>query len=239
MAFFSSADSYLTKKMGKAASQHAILEPLEGLVALDEAFGEMDVALSIYDTIPTKEAPAKAVSLLADKSIRLSQAPTTRHKNVDAQKLHKSRKLPRLSHHQAKSAGLFDIGHVQYQTFLHLNGLWNSYVTGLLGQPLPPSWEIANRLLTADYHGALVEVAKSACQSYIGQKGIIIKDSEQMISIINANSQVKNLIKAQTVFKFKIQKEWYYLHGKLMCTTPGWRSKLKTKFKSDLNIKRK
>ena len=59
-------------------------------------------------------------------------------------------------------------------------------------------------LVSADYHGALLEVVRSRCVSRIGLKGIVVKDTKFTFEIVTKHDVVKRVPKEHTVFRFEI-----------------------------------
>lgn len=59
-------------------------------------------------------------------------------------------------------------------------------------------------LVSADYHGALVEVVRSGCVSRVGLKGIVVKDTKFTFEIVMPRDIVKTIPKEGTVFRVEI-----------------------------------
>lgn len=60
------------------------------------------------------------------------------------------------------------------------------------------------KLVSADYHGAELEVVRSRCVSRVGVKGLVLRDSKFVFEIITRNNALKTIPKEHTVFKFEI-----------------------------------
>lgn len=59
-------------------------------------------------------------------------------------------------------------------------------------------------LVSADYHGALVEVVRSRCVSRVGLRGIVVKDTKFTFEVITEKNEVKRVPKEHTVFRFEV-----------------------------------
>lgn len=63
---------------------------------------------------------------------------------------------------------------------------------------------ICSKLVKADLTGALVTVVNAKNSTLIGVSGIVTRESVRCLFIINQENQVKNLIKAGSVFEVKL-----------------------------------
>ncbi|KAK1759241.1 putative rRNA and tRNA processing protein [Echria macrotheca] len=111
---------------------------------------------------------------------------------------------------ERKKLGLYDVprGQRKYAVFERLNNLWEQYMHELLGDEIYVGGEAAAaKLCGADFHGASVEVVRSACVSRVGISGIVIKDSKYAFEVITIGNQVKLVPKEKTVFQFDISPE--------------------------------
>ncbi|TNV76955.1 hypothetical protein FGO68_gene15655 [Halteria grandinella] len=98
---------------------------------------------------------------------------------------------------------------LQYETITKLNKLWNEYIATLLGKddPQNPSHiaSICGKIVKADLCGAEVTVSNAKNDTTIGLTGIVVRESVRCLFIINEQNEVKNLIKAGTVFEVKVK----------------------------------
>ena len=85
----------------------------------------------------------------------------------------------------------------RYQLFLPLHQLWKQYISGLLSR----GRNLAELLLGADYHGAMLQVVKSRQPCHTGAEGIVIKDAAQTFTIIDESNKVRQIPKAETDFR--------------------------------------
>ncbi|CAB5395761.1 unnamed protein product [Rhizophagus irregularis] len=70
----------------------------------------------------------------------------------------------------------------KYELFVPLHELWLQYIEELYGKSSPNIF--GQKLLKADFHGAILTVSKSKCASYIGVTGIAIQETENMFKLI-------------------------------------------------------
>lgn len=83
--------------------------------------------------------------------------------------------------------------------------MWCTYIREVLGERSFVDANIAGPLLvSADYHGASVEVARSRCVSRVGLRGIVVKDTKFTFEIITEKNEVKRVPKEHTVFRFEV-----------------------------------
>ena len=122
-------------------------------------------------------------------------------------KLKRKRKPQPLSAAEKRATGLHTIPRDQqkYSIFEPLHHLWIGYMNEILGPGRPISGPVAAKLASADYHGALVQVARSRCTSRVGVKGIVVKDTKFTFEIITEGNELKVLPKEHTVFRFEVR----------------------------------
>ncbi|CAI7632702.1 hypothetical protein N7533_004410 [Penicillium manginii] len=119
-----------------------------------------------------------------------------------------------LSAREKRTSGLHDLpkDECKYAIFKGLHELWVSYMQEILdlggsaakgGCLLTPSSHGA-KLVSADYHGAEVEVVRSRSSGRVGLKGIVVRDTKFTFVIVTAKDEVKTIPKEHTVFKFTV-----------------------------------
>lgn len=135
-----------------------------------------------------------------------------RHQKVKA--LRKSNRPKPLSAKQKRALCLYEIPKEQqkYNIYEPLNHMWCAYMQEILDlkhgkktyvEPLGAG----PILVSADYHGALVEVVRSRCASRVGLKGIVVKDTKFTFEIVTKSNMVKTVPKEHTVFRFEVPFE--------------------------------
>ncbi|CAK7242488.1 MAG: hypothetical protein STHCBS139747_003982 [Sporothrix thermara] len=98
---------------------------------------------------------------------------------------------------------------IQYATFVPLHQLWLGYIREVLGPNELRSGgaSAAAKLTAADFHGALIEVTRSACVSRVGTRGIVIRDTRFVFEVITPANEVKMVPKEGTFFRIEIPVE--------------------------------
>lgn len=90
--------------------------------------------------------------------------------------------------------------------------MWCGYVREILGlndgrRTYVDAMSAGPLLVSADYHGALVEVTRSRCVSRVGMKGIVVKDTKFTFEIVTRRDELKVMPKEHTVFRFEVPFE--------------------------------
>lgn len=115
-----------------------------------------------------------------------------------------------LSARQKRVSGLYDLSkeECKYEVFKGLHGLWVQYMHEVLGiekiannkdnnsnnnRPLVISGQAhGSKLVSADYHGAEVEVVRSRCAGRVGTKGIVVRDTKFTFVVVTEKDVVKS-----------------------------------------------
>lgn len=100
---------------------------------------------------------------------------------------------------------------LKYETFKKLNKVWNEYITTLLSKddPVNPAHNasICSKLTKAELSGAHITVANSKNPTMIGLTGIVVRESQRCLFVINQENEVKNFLKAGSVFEVKLPEK--------------------------------
>ncbi|KAF7712747.1 Uncharacterized protein PECH_003805 [Penicillium ucsense] len=117
-----------------------------------------------------------------------------------------------LSAREKRSSGLYNLPkeECKYDIFKGLHALWVGYmqeildlrVRGRTGVITPASH--GAKLVSADFHGAEVEVVRSQCASRVGLKGIVVRDTKFTFVVVTKKDDVKTIPKEHTVFRFTV-----------------------------------
>lgn len=127
----------------------------------------------------------------------------------EADRRKKSRKPKPLSAKQKRALCIYDIPKEQQKYIIYepLHELWLGYVRQILGlisaedvnsdtQPKGRNNVTATTagpmLVSADFHGALIEVVRSRCVSRVGLQGIVVKDTKFTFEIITQANELKS-----------------------------------------------
>ncbi|EED22980.1 ribonuclease P complex subunit Pop4, putative [Talaromyces stipitatus ATCC 10500] len=120
-----------------------------------------------------------------------------------------------LSAREKRISGFYGIPkeECKYEVFKGLHDLWVAYMQEVLGiekqngnraPPVITAQGHGNKLVSADYHGAEVEVVRSRCAGRVGAKGIVVRDTKFTFVIVTEKNVVKTIPKEHTVFRFAI-----------------------------------
>ncbi|CAK7563582.1 MAG: RNase P/RNase MRP complex subunit [Sporothrix epigloea] len=96
-----------------------------------------------------------------------------------------------------------------FSTFVPLHELWLGYIREVLGpnELRTGGASAAAKLTAADFHGALVEVTRSACVGRVGIRGIVIRDTRFVFEVVTPANEVKMVPKEGTFFRIEIPVE--------------------------------
>lgn len=126
----------------------------------------------------------------------------------------KSNKPKPLSAKQKRALCLYEIPKEQqkYAIYEPLHRMWCGYMREILGlsdgkRTYVDAVGAGPILVSADYHGAVLEVVRSRCVSRVGLKGIVVKDTKFTFEIVTARDEVKTVPKEHTVFRFEVPFE--------------------------------
>ncbi|CDO63463.1 conserved Plasmodium protein, unknown function [Plasmodium reichenowi] len=152
--------------------------------------------------------------------------------NDDMNKL-KHRKDPHmnklgLSANEYRTYKITSPNNISYENAEKLNKLWNIYINELI--ELSNDKELSlDAINDIELNGAYIEVHKSRCSTYIGQRGIIILETHNSFKIVTPKNKVLILLKNKTVFILTIKERQYYLHGIQLLRDPALKSSKKYK----------
>lgn len=90
-----------------------------------------------------------------------------------------------------------------YEELLPLNEMWLEYIRQNLGvqsfsklpnSPVDQNWESVNqRLMKADYHGAIISVVQSKEPNIVGLRGIVLQETKNCFRIVTP----KNILRSK------------------------------------------
>ncbi|KAL4943279.1 hypothetical protein BDV06DRAFT_221420 [Aspergillus oleicola] len=133
-----------------------------------------------------------------------------------------------LSAREKRESGVYKLSkeECKYEIFKELNGMWGDYMREMLDLgPGAMGWRVqqqqsqqnkeggkaamlvsalshGSKLVSADFHGAEMEVVRSRCAGRVGIKGIVVRDTKFTFVIVTEGDEVKTIPKEQTVFRF-------------------------------------
>ena len=139
--------------------------------------------------------------------------------NRSRRRLHRLRKKeyflrhqkPRpLSAREKRKSGLYDLPkeECKYDIFKGLHELWVGYMQEILDVKAGVHSYVSpashgSKLVSADYHGAEVEVVRSRCAGRVGAKGIVVRDTKFTFVIVTEEDEMKS------EFRILEWKMWY------------------------------
>lgn len=222
-------------------SEHKVRTDDPGLLKKLDVTNDEVINEYISEALEKKRKPNEIEVLkfkLKEKALLLEKAPTVKRKG---KRQKKGRRLIKASR-RFKSLGFYDIpkDRQKYEHFLPLHELWKQYFSSSYTVEKTKELVIRadERLLRMDYHGAELTVSNCKCKSYIGLKGIVFKETKNMLMIITINNEVKSVPKKDTVFSFELEGHKVKLNGDAMLGRPGVRmaKKFRPLFRADLLI---
>jgi ribonuclease P protein subunit POP4 len=122
-----------------------------------------------------------------------------------------------LSAREKRSLGIYDLppSERKYSIYEPLHRMWVAYIQEVLGEscmPVGPS--TVARLVSADFHGAEVEVVRSRCVSRVGVRGIVVRDMKFVFVVVGRGNKVRVVPKEHTVFRFEVPAPVRQVSGK-------------------------
>ncbi|XP_066569786.1 ribonuclease P protein subunit p29 [Amia ocellicauda] len=152
----------------------------------------------------------------------------------------KMKKAKGLNAKQRRQMKIFDLRPEQqkYELFLPLHELWKQYIRDLCNGLRPESnpQMIQNKLLKADFHGAIITVVKSKCPSYVGTTGILLQELKHVFKIITQEDKVKVIPKRNSVFSVEIDGFVSHIYGSKFQLRSSERSAKKFKVKGTIDL---
>ncbi|KAL4931617.1 RNase P/RNase MRP complex subunit [Aspergillus undulatus] len=131
-----------------------------------------------------------------------------------------------LSAREKRESGIYKLPkeECKYEIFKGLNQMWGNYMREVLdlgsggggwraqqqqnkagggkGIPLVSALSQGSKLVSADFHGAEMEVVRSRCAGRVGLKGIVVRDTKFTFVVVTEKDEVKTIPKEQTIFRF-------------------------------------
>ncbi|KAJ8249429.1 hypothetical protein GJAV_G00234760 [Gymnothorax javanicus] len=128
--------------------------------------------------------------------------------------------------------------HQKYELFLPLHELWKQYIRDLCNGLKPDSnpQVIQQKLLKADFHGAIITVARSKCPSYVGTTGILVQELKHVFKIVTKEDKLKVIPKRHSVFAVEIDGFVSYIYGSKFQLRSSERSAKKFKVKGTIDL---
>ncbi|XP_017314101.1 ribonuclease P protein subunit p29 [Ictalurus punctatus] len=128
--------------------------------------------------------------------------------------------------------------HQKYDLFLPLHDLWKQYITDLCNGLRPDSnpQVMQQKLLKADFHGAVLTVVRSKCPSYVGSTGILVQELKHVFKIITKENRLKIIPKRNSVFSVEMGDFVAHIYGSKFELRSSERSAKKFKTKGTIDL---
>uniref|UniRef100_H3CLN9 Ribonuclease P protein subunit p29 n=1 Tax=Tetraodon nigroviridis TaxID=99883 RepID=H3CLN9_TETNG len=154
-------------------------------------------------------------------------------------KLKKSKGRSRLNARQKRTMKIFKLKpeHQRYELFLPLHELWRQYITDLCAGLKPTSSPqfVQQKLLKADFHGAVLTEVRSKCPSYVGT-GILVQEFKHVFKIITKENRLKVIPKRNSVFSVEISGFTSFIYGSRFEQRASERSAKKFKVRGTIDL---
>jgi len=76
---------------------------------------------------------------------------------------------------------------------------------------------LQQRILTADLQGAFLHVTNSKTASYIGMRGIVVEETQDLFLLMGCDDRIRRIVKRGTVFACAVNEHTKaHLHGNFM-----------------------
>ena len=111
----------------------------------------------------------------------------------------KKRKVKPLSAKEKRVLGVYDIPDDarKYELYEPLYNMWLGYMWEILGMDADKGAFVTPQnkgsiLASADYHGAMISVARSRCVSHVGLSGIVVRDTKFTLQMVTKQNDLKS-----------------------------------------------
>ncbi|KAI9651778.1 MAG: hypothetical protein M1831_007594 [Alyxoria varia] len=118
----------------------------------------------------------------------------------------KSKSKPKpLSAKEKRKLGVHDIPkrEAKYEIYKGLHQLWRGYIRDVLGlegagegskrRQYVSASDAGPKILSADFHGAELEVVRSRCVGRVGVKGLVVRDTKFTFTVITKEDALKSM----------------------------------------------
>lgn len=126
---------------------------------------------------------------------------------------HSKRSRKHMSLRQHKRCGSFSLSPELHKCniFKPMHEMWKDYMMQLLKNVRQN--QLAQCLLTADRHGAVIQVVECKISSFIGVSGIVVRETTETFGIISKDDKFRVVPKKISVFIFRVDCWKITLHG--------------------------
>ncbi|GAV82118.1 UPF0086 domain-containing protein [Cephalotus follicularis] len=138
--------------------------------------------------------------------------------SIRALQSHSKRSKKHMSMKQLKKCGSFDLPQdfKKFDIFKPMHEMWKEYMMQLI--KVSGKHQLAQCLLTADLHGAIILVAECKITSFTGVSGFLIRETAETFGIITEDDRFRVVPKKFSVFIFQVDCWKVTLHGDKLTT---------------------
>lgn len=149
--------------------------------------------------------------ILLDNYVQGRGVSTGSH--IRALRMHSKRSKKHMSMKQHKKCGSFDLPQElhKFDVFRPMHEMWKGYMMQLL-KTIGKN-QLAQCLLNADLHGAIILVAECKVTSFTGVSGIMIRETAETFGIVTKDDVFRVVPKKMSVFIFQVDCWKVTLHG--------------------------
>lgn len=153
----------------------------------------------------------------------------------------KGKRAKRLTAKERKKLKLFQIDDAEqlYEMYEPLHELWKDYIRDVVNFSKITDnnkHEAMNKLVRADYHGAIITVSRSKNPALVGLTGIILQETKNTFKVITQANQIKTLPKENSVFTFTIDGFTGTIYGRQFTVKSSERIHRKFKSKPTIDL---
>ncbi|KAF4391541.1 hypothetical protein CsatB_017049 [Cannabis sativa] len=132
---------------------------------------------------------------------------------IRALRMHSKRSKKHMSMKQHKKHGSLDLPQEfhKFENFKPMHELWKGYMTQLLKSS--GKNQLAQCLLDADLHGAIILVAQCKIAAFTGVSGIMIRETAETFGIVTQDNKYRVVPKKVSVFILQVDCWKVTLHG--------------------------
>ncbi|KAJ0028428.1 hypothetical protein Pint_35577 [Pistacia integerrima] len=140
--------------------------------------------------------------LLLDNYVQGRGASTSY--DISALQTHSKRSKKHMSMKQLKKSGLFDLPQElqRFETYKPMHEMWKGYVLQLI--KTTGKNQLAQCLLIADLHGAIILVAECKIAAFTGVSGIMVRETAETFGIVTRDDKFRVVPKKGSVFIFQV-----------------------------------
>ncbi|KAI8370730.1 Rof/RNase P-like protein [Radiomyces spectabilis] len=216
--------------MNKAENPYATLSG----VAKNASKSEAGVKGLLEEFIPSGSNASQVVEKM--KVVHIDNTTLTEEQKQKKEKK-KKKKVVRLTARERRNLGVYDIPSEvrSYTLFEPLHRLWQGYMKEVYDHG---SAQFPQKLVKADFHGAIFTVIKSNNPSLVGTRGIVLQETLHLFRLITKENRLKNVPKAGNVFKMEIDAstDVYTLYGQQLLFRAAERAVKKFKPKPTIDL---